>query len=109
MDSSDRLGGGGRRQLVLWAFLRSLDFSPTKAQLPTLSPSVNGVRYNDGNDFLNMRFRLVCGSPAAGGIIGNNQYLGAYFFFGQASSLSPKWLLTAARIFKVGLALKRRT
>jgi hypothetical protein len=47
-------------------------------------------RYNDGNDFFNMRFRLVCGSPVAGGIIGNNQYLGAHCF-GQTSSLSPKW------------------
>jgi hypothetical protein len=47
-------------------------------------------RGNDGNDFPNMRLRLVCGSPVAGGIIGNNnQYLGAHFF-AQASSPSPK-------------------
>ena len=42
VDSSHRLwGGDDRRQLVLWALLRSLDFSSTKAQLPTVLPSVN--------------------------------------------------------------------
>jgi len=89
--------GDDRRQLVLWALLRSLDFSPTKAQLPTLSPSVNVVGTMMGMAFLNMRFGLVCGSPVVGGIIRNNQYLGAHCF-GQASSLSPKWCYSGESI-----------
>ena len=59
------LGRDDRRQLVLWALLRGLNFSPTKAQLLTLSPSVNVVGTMMGMTFSICALGLSVGSPVA--------------------------------------------
>ena len=65
-------------------------------------------RYNDGNDFLNMRFRLVCGvSCCLVGSFGNNQYLGAHCFW-TSFFVVAEMVLTAREYSKVGLVLMRR-